>query len=59
MGAPSASLQERGATCQLRPLIHSRLSHGSKRKRTSALAVSLEEAKHTRLQHARAELRWL
>ena len=54
----SPSVQDRGATCQLRPLARSGLLCGT-RGRATALAVSREEAQHSSLPRARAVPHWL
>ena len=54
----SASARGRGVTCQLRLPIISWLSRGT-RERTTALAVSQEEAQHSSLLYARAVPHWL
>ena len=58
VGGLPPSAPDRGATCQLRPLIRSQLLRG-KRERASALAVSPEEAQHVILLLANVVSRWL
>ena len=54
----SPSLQDRGATCQLRPPTHSRLLRGTC-ARATALPVSWEDAQHASLPRAHVALHLL